>query len=84
MKNNAKPTLRCLVEGAAMVALAQVLSMIKLWEMPWGGSISLGMLPIFFYACRWGLKPGLLSGFAFGTLHFLLSGGFALGWQSIL
>ena len=84
MNANAKLTVRCLVEGAVMVALAQVLSMIKLWEMPWGGSICLSMLPIFLYACRWGLKPGLMSGFVLGVLQFILDGGFALGWQSII
>ena len=86
MKQNKKPsiTTRCLVEGAVMVALAQVLSIIKLWEMPWGGSVCLSMLPIFLYACRWGLKPGLLSGFVFGVLQFILDGGFVLGWQSIV
>ena len=84
MNANSKLTVRCLVEGAVMVALAQVLSMIKLWEMPWGGSICLSMLPIFLYACRWGLKPGLMSGFVLGVLQFVLDGGFALGWQSII
>ena len=42
--------LQMLCEGAILVALAQILSMLKLWEMPWGGSITLGMLPIF--SCR--------------------------------
>ena len=42
--------LQMLCEGAILVALAQILSMLKLWEMPWGGSITLGMLPIFL--CR--------------------------------
>ena len=84
MNANSKLTVRCLVEGAVMVALAQVLSMIKLWEMPWGGSICLSMLPIFLYACRWGLKPGLMAGFVLGVLQFILDGGFALGWQSII
>ena len=35
-----KLTLRALTEGAVFVAAAQVLSMIKLWEMPWGGSVT--------------------------------------------
>ena len=84
MKQTKNLTVRCLVEGAVLVAVAQVLSMIKLWEMPWGGSVCLSMLPIFLYACRWGLKPGLMSGLVFGVLQFILDGGFALGWQSIL
>lgn len=75
---------RMLCEGAMMVVLAQVLGWIKLWEMPWGGSICLSMLPIFLFAVRWGVGPGLMSGFVLGVLQFLLDGGFALGWQSIV
>ena len=77
-------TLRALTEGAVMVAVAQVLSMLKLWEMPWGGSVTLAMIPILLYAVRWGLVPGLLSGFVFGVLQFTFDGGFAIGWQSII
>ena len=76
--------LRRLVEGAVMVAVAQVLSMIILWKLPQGGAVCLGMLPIFLYAARWGLGPGLMSGFVLGVLQFLSDGGIALGWQSIL
>ena len=75
---------RALCEGAVMVVLAQVLGYLKLWEMPWGGSICLSMLPIFFYACRWGVGRGLLAGFVLGVLQFMFEGGFALGWQSII
>ena len=80
MKNN----LRRLCEGAVMVAIAQILSYIKLWEMPWGGSIVLAMVPIILYAVRWGLGSGLLAGFVFGVLQFMFDGGFAIGWQSII
>ena len=76
--------LRMLCEGAVMVAVAQVLGYIKIWEMPWGGSICLSMLPIFLFSCRWGLIPGLMSGFVLGVLQFMFDGGFALGWQSII
>ena len=84
MNTNTKTNVRCLAEGAIMVALAQILSMIKIWEMPWGGSVCLVMAPIIFFACRWGLKYGLMSGFILGCLQFLLDGGFALSIQSIL
>ena len=77
-------TLRALCEGAMMVVLAQILGYLKLWEMPWGGSICLSMLPIFLFACRWGLGWGLLSGFVLGILQFMFDGGFAIGWQSII
>lgn len=73
-----------LVEGAVMVAAAEVLGYIKLWHMPEGGSISLMMLPIVVYALRRGLKNGLLSGLALGIIDFILGGGIAIGWQSIL
>ena len=76
--------LRRLVEGAVMVAISQVLSMIILWRLPQGGSVSLDMLPIFLYAVRWGVGPGLMSGFAIGILQFISGGGIALGWQSII
>lgn len=77
-------SIRCLVEGAVMVALAQILSYIRLWEMPWGGSIDLAMLPIFFYACRWGAGPGLIAGFVLGLLQFISGRSFAIAWQSIV
>ena len=80
MKNN----LRRLCEGAIMVAIAQILSYIKLWEMPWGGSIVLAMVPIILFSVRWGLGSGLLAGFVFGVLQFMFDGGFAICWQSII
>ena len=79
-----KLTIRTLTEGAILIAAAQVLSAIKLWEMPWGGSVCLSMLPIFLFACRWGIGPGLMSGFVLGVLQFMFDGGIALGWQSII
>lgn len=75
---------RALVEGAIMVAVAEVLSFIKLWEMPWGGSIVLSMVPLVLYAVRWGLPQGLLASFVFGLLQLIFDGAFAYGWQSIL
>ena len=79
-----KSNLRSLCEGAIMVTIAQILSYIKLWEMPWGGSIVLAMVPIILYSVRWGLGKGLLAGFVFGVLQFMFDGGFAIGWQSIV
>ena len=81
---NKRTPLRALTEGAVMVAIAQVLSLLKLWEMPWGGSVVLAMVPIILYAVRWGLGQGLLAAFAFGVLQFVFDGGFAIGWQSIV
>ena len=79
-----KSNLRSLCEGAIMVTIAQILSYIKLWEMPWGGSVVLAMVPIILYSVRWGLGKGLLAGFVFGVLQFMFDGGFAIGWQSMI
>ena len=84
MKTKSHMQVRMLCEGAVMVVLSQILGFIKLWEMPWGGSVCLVMLPIFFFACRWGLGAGLMSGLVLGILQFVFDGGFALGWQSII
>ena len=51
-KKKSSLTLRALTEGAIMVAVAQILSYLKLWEMPWGGSIVLSMIPILLYSVR--------------------------------
>ena len=82
MKKNL--TLRALVEGAVFVALAQVLSYLKLFELPQGGSITVAMLPIFVYCARWGFGPGMLASFVYSVLQLLLDGAYAWGWQSML
>ena len=75
---------RMLCEGAIMVALAQILSYIKLMELPNGGSLTPAMFPILLFAVRWGLKDGLLAGFVFGLLQLIFDGAYAWGWQSML
>ena len=82
--NNRRRPVLLLCEGAIMVVLAQLLGYIKVWEMPWGGSVCLSMLPILLYACRWGVGSGLMSGLVLGVLQFMFDGGIALGWQSII
>ncbi|MCC8064282.1 MAG: energy-coupled thiamine transporter ThiT [Clostridiales bacterium] len=75
---------RALVEGAVMVALATALSYIKLFELPQGGSVCIGMLPIFLYCYRWGFSKGMLCSFAYGLLQLLLDSAYAWGWQSMI
>ncbi len=82
--NQSRKAVRAMVEGAIFVALAEILGYLKLWHMPEGGSISLMMLPIIIFALRWGVGQGLLAGLALSILDFMLSGGIAIGWQSIL
>ena len=76
--------IRMLCEGAIFVVLAEILGYIKIWHMPQGGSVSLMMLPMVLFAYRWGLKSGLLAGFVLGVIDFMLGGGIAIGWQSII
>jgi len=84
MQSKSHLRVRMLCEGALMVALAQVLSYVKLAEAPNGGSITPAMFPILFFAVRWGLSSGLMAGFVFGLLQLVFDGAYAWGWQSML
>ncbi|WP_409967606.1 energy-coupled thiamine transporter ThiT [Bengtsoniella intestinalis] len=77
-------TTRMLCEGAMMVAASQVLSFLKLYELPNGGSLTPAMLPIIVFSIRWGWRSGLMAGFAFGLLQLMFDGAYAWGWQSMI
>lgn len=60
-----------LVLGAIMVALAIVLSFIRVYKLPWGGSITLlSMLPLVMYSIKYGTKWGLGAAFVFSLFQF--------------
>ena len=62
-----------LTESAMMIALATVLSMIKIWEAPYGGSVTiLSMAPIILLSMRRGVKVGLIAGFVHSLIQLLL------------
>lgn len=61
-----------LVEGALMIAMAWILSMIKFFELPQGGSITLEMLPLVVMGLRNGTKWGCFTGFVHGLLQMIL------------
>ncbi|MEW6723456.1 MAG: energy-coupled thiamine transporter ThiT [Bacillota bacterium] len=64
---------RVLVEAAVMIALASVLSLIKVWEAPYGGSVTAAsMVPIMFIALRHGTGVGLLSGAVHGVIQLIM------------
>ena len=75
---------RALCEGGILIALSLVLGMIKVFELPQGGSISLEMLPLLLFCVRWGVGWGFLGCFAFGVLQVFIQGAVSYGWQSIL
>ena len=83
-KTKSHSQIRALTEGAIMVALALVLSFVKLYELPNGGSLTPAMFPILLYALRFGLLKGLGAGFVFGLLQLIFDGAYAWGWQSML
>ena len=84
MQSKSHLHIRALTEGAILVALAFVLSFVKLYTLPNGGSLTPAMFPILLYALRWGLGRGLGAGFIFGLLQLLFDGAYAWGWQSMV
>ena len=64
------------------IALSFVLSCIRLYRMPQGGSVTPGsMLPLMLFSAAFGVGPGLLAGLAYGVLQYLQGGWFANVWQ---
>lgn len=62
---------RILVEGAAMAALSTVLSFIPLYQMPWGGTVTLlSMLPVTVFSIRRGAKWGFAVAFVYSLIQF--------------
>ena len=60
-----------IVQGALCVALSFVLSYLKIFSMPTGGSMTLAsMLPLMVFANRHGLRWGLAAGVIYGMLQF--------------
>jgi thiamine transporter len=67
-----------LTEAALVVALAFVLGLIKVFEMPFGGSISLEMVPLILLALRQGPWVGIVAGAAYGLLDLVTPPAFAV------
>lgn len=68
-----KSTVLCMSEAAAMLALAFVLSFIKVIDLPFGGAITAcSMLPIALFAYRRGIKWGLLASFVYSLLQLVM------------
>lgn len=64
---------RAIVEAGVMIALATVLSFIKVYQAPQGGSVTAGsMIPVLAVALRWGPRAGILTGIAYGFVQQLV------------
>ena len=85
---NEKTKARKLIEASLMIAIATVLSLLKLLELPYGGSVTMAsMLPIVIIACRSGIGWGLASGAVYGGIQQLLglkTLSYVTSWYSIL
>ena len=79
---------RALVESAILIAIGSMLSVIRIVELPYGGSVTVAsMLPIVIIAYRHGLGRGLVAGLVFGVIQQLLglnTLSYVSTWQSIL
>ena len=69
---NAFRDTRVLTEAAFAVALAFVLGFVVLFKMPFGGSVSLEMIPLILLALRQGWKVGIVAGAAYGLLDLAI------------
>lgn len=67
-----KITTRTLINISLMLALAIILSTIRLYHLPQGGAVTLGgMLPLLLISFRYGASVGTLAGFLFGLMSIL-------------
>ena len=73
--NKQKKMLR-LVESGLMLAMATVLSLVKVLDLPYGGSITaFSALPLILVAYRHGIWQGLITAFAHALIQLMLGGG---------
>lgn len=78
-ENTKKLTTKQLVFCSAALALGFITSYLKLFELPWGGAVTLlSMLFICLIGYWYGLKVGLMTGLAYGILQFIQGGSFIL------
>ncbi|SMC55887.1 energy-coupled thiamine transporter ThiT [Papillibacter cinnamivorans] len=71
MNETRKNTYRALTETAILLALATVLSLLKLFELPNGGSATpASMLPVIIVGIRWGKKWGFGAAIVYSFLQF--------------
>lgn len=73
-----------LAEVGVAAALAFILSRLKIYQMPQGGSISLEMLPVLFIAFLRGPRQGAAAGVVTGLLKLVFGGYVAHPVQAIL
>ncbi|SHJ02224.1 energy-coupled thiamine transporter ThiT [Lutispora thermophila] len=79
-----KTNTKILVYGGLCIAMSFVLSYIRLYRWPQGGSITPGsMLPMFIFAYIFGVKAGIIAGIAYGFLQFIQDP-YVVHWAQVL
>ena len=77
-----------LVESALLIAMGVVLSLIKIIDLPYGGSVTIAsMFPVMLISYRHGLGYGLISATVYGGIQQLLglkALSWVSSWQSVL
>ncbi len=77
-------TAQTVAYGAIAIALGFVLSYIRVFRMPQGGSITpASMLPLMLFSAAFGAGPGVAAGLIYGVLQYLQGGDFLSVWQVI-
>lgn len=80
-KTKNESTVKKLALSSMMLALGFILSYVKIWKMPFGGSVTLlSMLPIFLVSIKYGLGWGLGTSFVYSWLRFFQALGEISGW----
>lgn len=85
IKKGGMVSVACLVEAGLAIAMAFILHLIVLFQMPQGGSVTAAsMAPLLFFAYRWGGRAGILVATVAGFVHFILGFKFTIHPLSIL
>ncbi len=76
-----KANVKKLAISAMLIALSAVLSLIKVWPMPLGGSITLlSMVPVTLISVMFGVPWGLFSSFVYALVQIGLGLGEMMSW----
>ena len=81
MSANKKVNVKKLTMSAVLIALSAALSMVKIFEMPLGGSVTLlSMLPVCMLSIMYGCKWGLFCSFIYALSQLIFGIGEVVGW----
>ncbi|MDD2458734.1 MAG: energy-coupled thiamine transporter ThiT, partial [Eubacteriales bacterium] len=82
--NQMRETILATAAGGMAIALSSVLSLVKLFAMPQGGSVTAAsMLPILFVALAFGPAWGMGVGAVYGLLQFVIEP-YSAHWASVI